>query len=259
MDQLLKMLTIELFFQCYYDLNCIRKLRKGDPLIVFQMGKVGSKSIYNSLKKSAIKSIFHTHYLNYNHQYAFIRRLYELVVNQKKPTRIISLTREPFSRNVSAFFETLPRYAISNTHHVNTDDLANIFFHKFYHDEPLLWFDTQLKRVTGFDVYQHQLIDNQYIAGSSRNFKILVLKSELSNSLKEEIISNFLNIKFKIRNANLTKDKQISTTYTDFKKRIAYDENFVSAIIKSRYFDHFYGSDQNEILSKLNITSNTIK
>ena len=41
-----------------------KKLRSGVPIIVCQMGKVGSVSVRDSLESSGIDSVFHVHRLN---------------------------------------------------------------------------------------------------------------------------------------------------------------------------------------------------
>src|SRR5437016_3236817 len=107
-----------------------------DPIIVHQMGKVGSKSVQLSLRKAyealGIQiPIYHTHTLNsfeQGKQNAFQDRKQrnpadrlaaleygEIIRKQidENPTQhwnIVSLVRDPIARNISAFFESLPEY-----------------------------------------------------------------------------------------------------------------------------------------------------
>jgi len=121
------------FAKYWYVYKRRRELNKHNrpPLIVFQMGKVGSKTISKSLKalNSDIK-IYHTHlltmtrireterrrkkyfrtvkqsYLQRCWLNLFLHKQISKGLNDKK-WKIITLTREPVGRNISTFFENL--------------------------------------------------------------------------------------------------------------------------------------------------------
>jgi hypothetical protein len=104
---------------------------KEPPLVIYQMGKVGSSTVRRSLEAVKLDMpIYHTHFLTENllNLYEKKRRilfgtereseLKRIWLNQylKKQIlkrtggrkwRIISLVREPIARNISGFFETL--------------------------------------------------------------------------------------------------------------------------------------------------------
>src|SRR6056297_137393 len=80
------------------------KTRKTNPILVYQMGKVGSKSVHVALQKQYNGFVGHAHSLSPTHKRLDIRLIYKWAVLEKKPLNIISLTREPISRKVSAFF-----------------------------------------------------------------------------------------------------------------------------------------------------------
>lgn len=248
-------ITTKLFIDCVNDLNCRRKLSMGNPTTVYQVGKVGSSSILSSLKTAGVRPLFHTHFLNYYHRLSPIRRLYHHVFVQSVPTKIISLTREPFSRNISSFFTRFSRIKPGRKiEQFTVEELIDIFFKKYYYHEPLVWFDVELRRVTGFDVYEHELIDNEYLTAKKDNFEILVLKSELPNSRKEGIIGEFMNIdNFEIANVNVTKEKKFANVYEDFKNKIAYEQSYIDEIVESKYFKFFYEKEKDGILEKIRI------
>src|SRR5205823_119506 len=97
------------------------------PIIVYQMGKVGSMSVYESLKKLDLDvPVYHCHVLNHLEQVE--RRVKDTlanpvgtlaVVEQGKQIRelmladpgrkwnLVSLVREPVARNVSHFFQAI--------------------------------------------------------------------------------------------------------------------------------------------------------
>jgi len=97
---------------------------KQDPLIiVYQMGKVGSRSVFESLKESGVKPIFHVHRMIPSNiervKNGYRKRnvtplnerigpiLYNKILKSKRKAKIITLIREPLGRNISAFFQNL--------------------------------------------------------------------------------------------------------------------------------------------------------
>ena len=59
-------------------LNFYQKLDKATPILVYQMGKVGSSSIYHPLKKMYPGVVAHTHQFNQEAWYWEVRKLHEL-------------------------------------------------------------------------------------------------------------------------------------------------------------------------------------
>jgi hypothetical protein len=117
--------------------NYIRNLEhsqrkfKETPVLVYQMGKVGSSTIVSSLKAIELnRAIYHLHFLTkeriakteedrkeffLTERYGYLKRpwLYEFLVKQlddglmDRKWKVITITREPVARNISTFFENL--------------------------------------------------------------------------------------------------------------------------------------------------------
>jgi hypothetical protein len=121
------------FARYWYVYKRRRELQRynGPPIIVFQMGKVGSKTISKSLKAlNSDMKIYHSHLLTMGRireterkrkkyfrteKQSYLQRcwlnlfLHKQILkglNDKK-WKIITLTREPVGRNISTFFENL--------------------------------------------------------------------------------------------------------------------------------------------------------
>ena len=163
------------------------------PLIIYQMGKVGSKTIRKSLRAIGLdRPIFHVHFLSPERvartekerrkylgtkrmgllrhvwQYQYLRKQLESGLDGKK-WKVVTLTREPIGRNISTFFENLEvepldaghRYRIQSDYYgfegvftmEDVDELARLFFERLYHDRPLVYFDEEIKGVIGIDVF----------------------------------------------------------------------------------------------------------
>jgi hypothetical protein len=115
-----------------YELRRKQKQYKGPPLVLFQMGKVGSSTIRSSLHALDLDMpIYHTHLLTKariaeteekrkkffrTERYSYLKRpwLNQFLRKQVddglldgKKWKIVTLTREPIARNISTFFENL--------------------------------------------------------------------------------------------------------------------------------------------------------
>lgn len=97
------------------------------PILVFQMGKVGSSSVFESLKYLGLKNpIFHIHYLSpsgiehversnsgQTPRHILESRYLRNVLEKGHPGqkwKIVSLVREPITRNISAFFQNIDQW-----------------------------------------------------------------------------------------------------------------------------------------------------
>jgi hypothetical protein len=176
LDNLLYLLKIVLrYLVLLFKLYATKKI----PIIIYQMGKVGSSSVMKSLQKRAIWPLFHAHFLlkiannrsfynpkvyeilhlkrNEERQVRLGEFLYKKLIVPKKQLKIISLTREPIGRNIAAFFqnferETGKKYELSN---FTPQELMDIFVNYYPHSIPLDWFDNYFKPFLGIDVYEY--------------------------------------------------------------------------------------------------------
>ena len=77
------------------------------PIYIFQMGKVGSVSVHDTLAGHVGNKIVHAHCFE-----EMTREDQELLTSRQHsglPIQVITPVREPLSRNVSAFFQTFKR------------------------------------------------------------------------------------------------------------------------------------------------------
>jgi hypothetical protein len=171
------------------------------PLLIFQMGKVGSKTIRSSLQPLGLdRTIYHVHYLtldrinelekdrkhylgtNKEHllkhvwQYQYLHQQIASGFDGKR-WKVVTLTREPVGRNVATFFENLEvtpleperRYSIKSDYYgfeivldvENMDGLAELFFERLNHDTPLTFFDHEIKSVFGIDVFASEFLTSK--------------------------------------------------------------------------------------------------
>jgi len=232
-----------------------KQLKKEPPILIYQMGKVGSMSIYTSLKKVYPGLVLHLHNIDRQLEIKPDLRVFynNYLQNKEQPVYIISLIREPFSRNISDFFQNFEKYVGTqpSDYKGTVEDLIEIFIDRFPHQAVLNWFDINIKKHFDIDVYDHSFPDRGSCIIKKNNHKLLLMKYDLSDSSKIEQISSFLKIdQFELWNENVGINKPYKRLYTEFLDQIKLPERIVEPVITSKYFTHFYEDEKKELMKK---------
>lgn len=232
--------------------NSAKLRNNATPIFIYQMGKVASSSVTKSIKKQYKGACIQGHHLYKDHKHYDIRAIYKYNIEEKKPIKIISLVREPISRNVSAFFENFHRdtgYRFKKNPY-SSKELVNVFLEKFYHNTPIEWFDKHIKSNFGIDVYSKPFPEDGYDFFKNGNVELLLMKHNLDDKVKEKIISDYIGVEdFELQNANVGSKKIYSDTYNNFKSSYL-PENYLDRMLDSKYSKHFYLNDIEKIKNK---------
>jgi len=234
---------------------------KHNPILVFTMAKVGSLSVYFSLKKWATReSIFHIHSLNEEEvkegvQLCFENNMYPgskspvFLINRKiikkgKPYKIICLFRDPLERNISAFFDVFELHTGEKITEYTGDmeQLKVLYCEKLKHDFPINWFEKQFFEATNINVYTYDFNKEKGCQIIKKgNIELLLLNSNIADSLKEELISNFCDLEtFTLKNRNVSSTKEYASNYKDFKNNIKFSTAYLNKLYGSKYAQHFF-------------------
>ena len=228
-----------------------KRLTKATPVFIYQMGKVASLSIFHSLTKQYSGAVGYAHYISSNN---WMFDVFLSWTRDGNPIKIISPIREPIGKNISAFFQGFERITgtpfIESKH--STDDLIEDFLNKHDHDSPLNWFDENIKKHFGIDVYTETFPESGIAQYTSENISLLVLRIDINDKIKEEAINEFLGIKcFKLKNRNISDNKDYKHDYKTLIKKLKLPEEYLSKMSQSKYFKHFYSEKEiSEITSK---------
>ena len=276
-----------------YQLGQSQRKFKRTPILIYQMGKVGSSTIRSSLDDIVIdRPIYHCHFLTKeriakteadrkkffrSERYSYLKRpwLNEFLAKQLKSGlkgrkwKVITLTREAVSRNLSTFFENLDfkvidegrRYEISSHYykiaptiveHNSHDVLIKLFFEKVNHDSPNQFFDFEIKRMLGVDVLASEFPKSKgYQIYKGDLADVLLIRLEDLNRVASEAISEFLGIhRFRLLNSNIGTKKNYALVYKNFKNIIALPDDYLTRIYGSRYMRHFYTADEIETFER---------
>ncbi|MCB0177884.1 MAG: hypothetical protein KDI62_06625 [Anaerolineae bacterium] len=235
-------------------------LSKNPPIIIYQMGKVGSKSVVTSVRKH-YRNVYHVHRMNPLHinriqteaaDYRHLQLndhiglwLYSTVVRKRKVAKFITLVREPIARNISAFFENMA-CSIKRNSRPDIDQLIDTFLKQYPHSVPLTWFDLEMKQTLEIDIYQYRFPkDLGFFHLKNGDHEVLVMKSELDDSVKAECIADFLGVDdFQLIKENVGQSKSYGSIYQQFLKNILLPEDYITKMYNSKYAQHFYTAQE---------------
>ncbi len=248
-----------------------RQLRGHQPLLVYQMGKVGSTTLLDTLRPILSQTqLYHVHVLSDagirqedQHYYGgqpspfskshlpTTKHLFESKFLRKQMARglegikIITLFRDPIGREVSAFFQgNLPdeRFRQRLGDPAQVQGVVDDFWKGNEFEFALNWFDRELNAVFGFDVYRHAFPHEQgYGIYEQGGVGILVIKMEALNVCFQPALKEFLGVDIPaLKQANVTKAKGYQELQTAFLHALTFSSEFLDEIYNSKYATHFY-------------------
>jgi hypothetical protein len=249
-------------FNEYWLLKNLYKVIDNSAVWIYQSGKVGSSTMYKSLDAVSVPCSQAHMIKNIDllcndeiHNELFLN-----LMEKGEIKKIITLIREPLSRNISAFFEYLGRDGPSAIPHGNSflytcnkwikgefSELKTKIYNM------LDWFDQELKAAVGVDVFAHPFDrEKGYSVIKQGNIEVLVIKLEKLNSL-ESVISDFVGAPdFKLITANEASSKPIKYLYKNVREAIKIPRETVNLYYKDNpRMNHFYTEEEKvELLKK---------
>ncbi|MDJ0729934.1 MAG: putative capsular polysaccharide synthesis family protein [Crocosphaera sp.] len=250
----------------------LQEIRQPELILVHQMGKVGSMSIYNSLKRLDLDiPIYHTHNLipknfkNFDNKIKiqpYLAQKEQLItewciyhkilqgVNNKK-WKIITLVREPIAKNISDFFQNLnnPFFHRNGTiENKEIDELIQYFLDGFHHRWVLNWLNQNINDVFGIDVFSQEFPkDKGYQIFTTNNVEILLMRTEDINLRIKDAMKEFMNLQeFNIIKTNIGNKKNYAQKYKKFKESIRLPQSYIDEMYNSKYTQHFYSEEEIE-------------
>ena len=223
------------------------------------MGKVGSTTLELALPGSIH---IHTLYDNRlwdesNNPFLKTKRLAgfalkRLAINSRRRVRIITLIREPQSRDVSMFFQLMPSLIHNYISENNYDSrgegmelLYETFENAYDYNFALDWFDMELKRLTGIDVFDYPFDKNKgYLEINKGKYDVLLIEMAKLNDL-EGVVGDFCSTNICFKDSNRGGLKWYGQIYKVFKKEYLPSEKYLNTLKNSKFYKHFYG-DSND-------------
>ena len=247
------------------------------PIIILTIGKVGSSSIYETLRTKTTHKIYHIHniseegirnsiqsHLNSDRRSKPLHLIISKLLREKLilysgRLLVITVVREPISREVSSFFQNIDFYknTLENKNlEIDMDKSYNMLLERLntkiskIHED---WFKLEIEGNYDIDVFSESFNEaKKYMIFEQRNTKLLLLRMEDLNEVFPEAIKEFLNLDkpIKLQNTNLGNQKHYADTYKKIKEKLKLDSVIVNQIINSKFFRHFYSNYRDEIIKK---------
>ncbi|WP_034057531.1 putative capsular polysaccharide synthesis family protein [Lacinutrix jangbogonensis] len=235
----------------------IYRVLKNRTVLVHTLGKVGSSTIYHELKKvSPWDNIFHTHFLSDEWLHLKLKEGNHFEVNNKMSQKvfahfklypnnkkyIISLVREPVSREISNFMQNPEDFVDGNILDMSNENLKKAYLNKLNYDYTFNWFDSEFLNYTGFDVFSEPFDKEKgFSIYQYEGFNILILKLERLNECYTEAMKIFLGLNLSLEgNANQSSQKPIAHVYSELRKTIKFSEAALNKVYSHKYVTHFY-------------------
>ncbi len=233
---------------------------RGAPILIFTMAKVGSLSVYSSLKSQRNNPLFHIHSLDEREERKHIKMcrrhgiypgsrtpvfmLNRELIKLNKPFKVISLFRNPIERNISAFFDSFELHMgmRAENYEGGMETLEDAFHKKLNHNYAISWYEEQFKKGLDIDVFAETFdSEKKYKTIEKGTISVLILSSELDDQIKEELIDNFTKKSgFKLTNVNVTSSLKHASLYDKFKKHIRFSDAYLDHQLNSKYVRHFF-------------------
>ena len=245
-----------------------------DPILLFTMGKVGTKTIEYSLREYGAPHCIHiAHNLNplmlqrwrkrineryedpyipleaWHHAWRIRRTVTETL--GKKRWQVISLVRDPVARSLSTYFENLSYFFANALERFDAGDLTiDNFIEGFFRLPPSKfpqgWFDTQMKFVFGIDVYEQPFPKEKgYALYRGKHADLLVLRLEDVHRCAPHAMKQFLGLDtFSIASDNRAQEKPYAALYKESKEHIRFPVQILNRIYNGTILRHFYSAEE---------------
>jgi hypothetical protein len=251
--------------QIYAAKEFIRALPR--PLLVYQMSKVGSTSVYKSLRNAGLAPL-HVHKIAGYRQYStseYVRDhgvaptidfyvgklLYPYLRWTFHSIKVISLVRDPVARYLSMLYHWNEHSAgassvVSSDHQQTEQSLVEHLSQPSTFEEGMFkWFDREIKTVLEVDVMREPF-DKERGAGqfSGPRADVLVLKLERLSDLLPTVVSDFVGTPVQEVQANVGYRRSSGDQYERMKRSLHLPKSVVHRIYSHNWVQHFYTSEE---------------
>ena len=235
------------------------------------MGKVGSLAVLAILEKRKM-NVYHEHNFTLTHseavgivrnfdKYSSLKAKIKEQRNKifpsqrlrefkaKKRLKIITLIREPISRNLSLCFQHFQDFIRDDVTNRNFNDhrssfeLCSYYFeNKINSTAGIKWFDSEFFPTTGIDIYNYPFDTRKgHSIINEGKYDILVLQVEKLNQ-SIDIIQSFLELKTPLqrKEVNIGNKKWYRLLYDEFIRKYTFSTDYIDKMYNSKFMKHFY-------------------
>ena len=221
--------------------------------LVYTMGKVASIAVSESLTCSGIPN-HHVHLMTDDSLYEAMAEstrkrafpadhvgrsisIYRRFKNSKR-VKIVTLIRDPLARNISTVFQNLPKksygfQALSSlVKQLPTDPITQ-------------WNEEQFKLATGISLFDVGFSpEDKFSVYCSGRFEILTIRTDLSNTKKSKLLSDFFHQEVNVGVANEANTKWYNELYMEFLKEMPLNTEWIDHCLNSVGISVFFTDNE---------------
>ncbi len=250
-------------------------------MLLHQMGKVGSSSVRDTLRSMDGVCVFQTHWCNernlahragivhedrrisnrYGDRDHFGAMLHHRVIEPRGASKVITMVRDPIARNVSSYFQHLDEiWGVRKAHErIELDELLRGFHEVFEHDEPLTWFDTEIRDLFDIDVFASAFDrERRWSVLEADPWSVLVMRADLPDDGKQQAMQELLGCPVPVLSrSNVGEDKGYASVYTAFKDRLELPSAYLDRFYDAPVTRHFFTDEEIDRLRRRWVADNT--
>lgn len=231
------------------------------PILVYQMGKVGSRSAVKAIEERTDRPIFHIHQLDPEILAGVAKQnvdagndipphieagriVNETIVGPGRPADVVTLVREPIGRNISAFFQNLNIFVPKAN--ATPQEMVDAFVERYPHSQPATWFQREIGKSLGIDVFATPFdIARGWQVYERGPYRMLLMRCESPDETKAEAIADFFGWSgVEVKRVNMGDNKKYKKQYLAFKDLARFPSSFVDKLLDTEYARHFYTEDE---------------
>jgi len=168
--------------------------------------------------------------------------------------------RNPIEQRLSSIFESWESHNLTLFNNVESgeyDKSLKYITKNIKENNPSIyienWFKNEIEDPFKIDVFSKPFPEEKgYEIFCQGNISLLLMKMETINDIFQEAISDFLNTREEIPLIikNIGEEKLYKESYKLIRKNIKLEEKTINEIINTKYFEHFYTQQTDEIFHK---------
>lgn len=244
------------------------------PVLVYQMGKVGSSTVYAAIKADMPRTpAYHVHFLSQHlaeHRRSHLQGLpvvpyhiylgealrEQLLDHPGRAVKVISLVRDPVAFELSNLFQN-PRLIGGNAELgrlvAERESMCAALQQRLGSDDGQAyvegWFDREIRSVFDIDVFAEPFdCERGWQRYRSDNVELLVIRLEDLSACGGRVIAEFLGAPspLHLARANDRTSQAFGTVYRKFADSLKLDPALLQAVYRRRFARHFYTDAERE-------------
>jgi len=246
------------------------------------MGKVGSSTIWNSLKTSeesrenpirrltfiseeGVQLYRKVHENGYGGWQNFPSQIKYMVMaehvksklirwrfSKHSKCKVVTLVRDPIATNIAGFFQNYLWWpdevyeSCRNRSSTCLQELTQCFLENYPHEYPFNWLDWELAGIHNINIETEEFPRPRgWKIYKQKHADILIVRLDKLNECAKDAFKELLTLDdFEIVNENVANNKWYADLYKEFKNSIILPEAYITKIYNSQWMQYFYTSDE---------------